>query len=88
MPTVADLVPGYEATGWQGIAAPAKTPAEILDKLHGDINATLADDKFRARLDALGAPAFATSRSDFKKLIKADTEKWAKVVTFANIKLD
>jgi tripartite-type tricarboxylate transporter receptor subunit TctC len=88
VPPIGQFVAGYEASGWQGIGAPAKTPAEILDKLHGDINAVLADDKFRARLDALGAPAFATSRSDFKKLIKADTEKWAKVVAFAHIKLD
>jgi tripartite-type tricarboxylate transporter receptor subunit TctC len=88
VPPIGQFVAGYEASGWQGIGAPAKTPAGILDKLHGEINAALADDKFRARLDALGAPAFATSRSDFKKLIKADTEKWAKVVAFANIKLD
>jgi tripartite-type tricarboxylate transporter receptor subunit TctC len=88
VPPIGQFVAGYEASGWQGIGAPAKTPAEILDKLHGEINAALADDKFRARLDALGAPGFATSRSDFKKLIKADTEKWAKVVRFANIKLD
>jgi tripartite-type tricarboxylate transporter receptor subunit TctC len=88
VPPIGQVVPGYEASGWQGIGAPAKTGTEILDKLNGEINAALADDTFRARLDALGAPAFANSRSDFKKLIKADTEKWAKVVAFANIKLD
>jgi len=88
VPPIGQFVAGYEASGWQGIGAPAKTGAEILDKLNGEINAALADDTFRTRLDALGAPAFATSRSDFKKLIKADTEKWAKVVAFANIKLD
>ncbi len=88
VPPIGQFVPGYEASGWQGIGAPAKTPADILDKLHGEINAALADDQFKARLDALGAPPFATSRSDFQKLIKADTEKWAKVVTFADIKLD
>jgi len=88
VPPIGQFVAGYEASGWQGIGAPAKTGAEILDKLHGEINAALADDTFKARLDALGAPAFATPRSDFRKLIKADTEKWAKVVAFANIKLD
>jgi tripartite-type tricarboxylate transporter receptor subunit TctC len=88
VPPIGKFVAGYEASGWQGIGAPAKTGEDVLDKLHGEINAALADEKFRARLDALGAPAFATSRSDFKQLIKADTEKWAKVVTFANIKLD
>ena len=88
VPPIAATVPGYEASGWQGLGAPAHTPDEILDKLHGEINTALADTAFKARLEALGAPAFATSRSDFQKLIAADTAKWAKVVAFANIKLD
>ena len=70
------------------LARPRIRRDEILDKLHGEINAALADPTFKARLDALGAPVFASSRSDFSKLIAADTEKWAKVVAFANIKLD
>jgi tripartite-type tricarboxylate transporter receptor subunit TctC len=88
VPPIGQSVPGYEASGWQGIGAPANTPPEILDKLHGEINAALADPKFTARLDELGAPPFATSRDDFKTLIAADTDKWAKVIKFANIKLD
>lgn len=88
VPPIGNTVPGYEASGWQGIGAPANTAAEILDKLHGEINAALADPAFATRLTELGAPAFATSRSEFKDLIAADTEKWAKVVAFANIKLD
>jgi tripartite-type tricarboxylate transporter receptor subunit TctC len=88
VPPIGDFVSGYEASGWQGIGAPANTPAEILDELHGEINAALADPAFEARLADLGAPAFSTSRNEFKKLIAADTEKWAKVVAFANIKLD
>jgi tripartite-type tricarboxylate transporter receptor subunit TctC len=88
VPPIGDFVPGYEASGWQGIGAPANTPAEILDKLHGEINAALADPAFKARLSDLGAPAFASSREEFVKLIAADTDKWAKVVKFANIKLD
>ncbi len=88
VPPIAATVPGYEASGWQGLGAPAHTPDEILDKLHGEVNTALADPAFKARLETLGAPAFASSRSDFKKLIAADTEKWAKVVAFADIKLD
>ncbi len=88
VPPIADTVPGYEASGWQGIGAPANTPEEILDKLHGEINAALADPVFRARLVDLGAPAFSSSRAQFKGLIAADTEKWAKVVQFANIKAE
>jgi tripartite-type tricarboxylate transporter receptor subunit TctC len=88
VPPIADTVPGYEASGWQGIGAPAKTPIEILDKLHGEINAALADPAIAARLTELGAPAFASSRAEFSKLSEADTEKWAKVVKFANIKAE
>jgi tripartite-type tricarboxylate transporter receptor subunit TctC len=88
VPAIGQTVPGYEASGWQGVGAPANTPAEILDTLHGEINAALADAKFTARLEELGAPPFPTSRDDFRKLIAADTEKWAKVIKFANIKLD
>jgi tripartite-type tricarboxylate transporter receptor subunit TctC len=88
VPPIAQTVPGYEASGWQGIGAPASTPPEILDTLHGEVNAALADSKFAARLEELGAPAFPTARDQFTKLIAADTEKWAKVIKFANIKLD
>jgi tripartite-type tricarboxylate transporter receptor subunit TctC len=88
VPPIGRFVPGYEASGWQGLGAPARTPVEILDKLHGEVDAALADPAFKARLADLGAPAFATSREDFRKLIEADTAKWAKVVQFANIQLD
>ena len=88
VPPIADTVPGYEASGWQGIGAPADTPKEILDKLHAEINAALADPMFKARLSDLGAPAFSSSHTEFKALIAADTAKWAQVVQFANIKAE
>jgi tripartite-type tricarboxylate transporter receptor subunit TctC len=88
VPPIADFVPGYEASGWGGIGAPANTSAEILDRLHDEINAGLADPALSARLADLGAPPFVTSRAAFTKLIEADTEKWAKVVKFANIKAE
>jgi tripartite-type tricarboxylate transporter receptor subunit TctC len=88
VPPIGQFVPGYEASGWQGLGAPARTPVEILDKLHGEVNAALADPAFKARLADLGAPAFSTAREDFRKLIEADTAKWAKVVEFAKIQLD
>jgi tripartite-type tricarboxylate transporter receptor subunit TctC len=88
VPPIGQFVPGYEASGWQGLGAPARTPVEILDKLHGEVNAALADPAFKARLADLGAPAFATARDDFRKLIEADTAKWAEVVQFAKIQLD
>jgi tripartite-type tricarboxylate transporter receptor subunit TctC len=88
VPPIADSVPGYEASGWQGIGAPANTSVEILDKLHGEINGALADAAFKARLVELGAPVFASSRAAFSDLIAADTDKWAKVVKFANIQAE
>ena len=88
VPAIAELVPGYEASGWQGLGAPANTPVEILDKLHDEVNAALADPAFKARFVELGALPFPTSREAFGKLIAADTEKWAKVVKFANIKAE
>jgi len=88
VPTISEFVPGYEASGWGGVGAPANTPVEILDRLHDAINAALADAAFTARFADLGAPVFATSRAEFGKLIVADTEKWAKVVKFANIKME
>jgi tripartite-type tricarboxylate transporter receptor subunit TctC len=88
VPAIGEFVPGYEASGWGGIGAPANTPDDILDKLHAEINAALSDPTFQGRLADLGVPGFATSRAEFKALIAADTEKWAKVVRFANIKAE
>jgi tripartite-type tricarboxylate transporter receptor subunit TctC len=86
IPTVADFVPGYEASGWNGIGAPKNTPAEIVDKLNKEINSVLADPKMKARLVDLGAATLIGSPTDFGKLIVNETEKWGKVIRAANIK--
>jgi tripartite-type tricarboxylate transporter receptor subunit TctC len=86
VPTVGEIVPGYEATAWYGIAAPRNTPAEIVEKLNREINAGLADSKLKARLAELGSSPFIGSPSDFGKHLAAETEKWGKVVKAANIK--
>ncbi len=86
LPTVADFVPGYEASNWWGIGAPKSTPAAIVEKLNSEINAALADPKMKARLAELGGTMLAGSPADFGKLIADETEKWAKVVKFAGIK--
>jgi tripartite-type tricarboxylate transporter receptor subunit TctC len=88
VPTVGEFVPGYEASGWQGIGAPAKTPREIIDKLNREINAGLNDPKFKARLADLGVMPVAGTPADFGKLIADETEKWGKVIRAANIKPD
>jgi tripartite-type tricarboxylate transporter receptor subunit TctC len=86
VPTVAEFVPGYEATAWFGIGAPKNTLADIVDKLNREINAVLADPKSMARLADLGGEIFVSSPGGFEKFIAAETEKWAKVVKFAGIK--
>jgi tripartite-type tricarboxylate transporter receptor subunit TctC len=88
VPTVGDFVPGYEANGSYGIGAPKNTPAEIVDKLNKEINAGLADPKFRARFADLGATVLPGSPADFGTLIASETEKWAKVVKFSGARAD
>ena len=86
IPTLADFVPGFEASGWQGIVAPRNTPIEIIGKLNREVNAALIDPKFKARLADLGAIVLAGSPTDFKTYIAEEVEKWGKVVRVANIK--
>jgi tripartite-type tricarboxylate transporter receptor subunit TctC len=88
IPTVAEFVPGYESSFWTGVGAPRNTPAEIVDKLNKEMNATLADPKFKARLADLGGTALSGSPLDFGKFVADETEKWAKVVKFAGIRAD
>src|SRR5262245_15627222 len=88
VPTLADFVPGFEASAWQGVGAPRNTSAEIIDKLNKEINASLADPQVKARLIGLSGIVNASSPAEFGKLIADDTEKWAKVVKFAGIKPD
>ena len=88
IPTVAEFVPGYESSFWTGVGAPKNTPAEIVDKLNKEMNATLADPKFKARLADLGGTALSGSPAEFGKFIASETEKWAKVVKFAGVKAD
>ncbi len=88
VPTVAEFVPGYEANTWNGIGAPKNTPPEIVNKLNKEINAALAEPKMKAQLADLGATALVGSPADFGKLIAAETEKWAKIVKIAGIKVE
>ena len=88
VPAVAEFLPGYEASGIQGLGAPRNTPVEIIDKLNREINTALADPKIKAQLADLGSPALAGSPADFGKHIADETEKWAKVIKFAGIKAE
>jgi tripartite-type tricarboxylate transporter receptor subunit TctC len=86
IPTVAEFVPGYEASVRYGIGAPRNTPSEIIDKLNTEINAALAEPKMKTRLAEIGAVPIPMTPADFGKFIADDTEKWGKVVRAANIK--
>jgi tripartite-type tricarboxylate transporter receptor subunit TctC len=88
VPTVAETVPGYEASAWFGLGAPKGTPAEIVDKLNAAVNAGLADPKLKARLTDLGGAMLKGTPADFGKVIVEETEKWAKVVKFSGARPD
>jgi tripartite-type tricarboxylate transporter receptor subunit TctC len=86
VPTVDDFVPSYEASGFQGLAAPRNTPTAIIDRLNKEINAALADSKIRMQYTELGVAPLGGSPADFARIIADETEKAAKVIRAANIK--
>jgi tripartite-type tricarboxylate transporter receptor subunit TctC len=88
VPTVADTVPGYEASAWFGIGAPKNTPPEIIAKLNKAVNEALADPKMQAKLADLGGIPMPGSPADFGKVMADETAKWEKVVKFAGASID
>jgi tripartite-type tricarboxylate transporter receptor subunit TctC len=88
VPTVAETVPGFEASSWFGIAAPKGTPADIVALINRETNAGLADTTIAARLTDMGGMALTGSPADFGKLITDETEKWSKVIRDAGIKAE
>ena len=88
LPTVAETVPGYEATAWFGIGMPKGTPAEIIAKVNAETNRALADPKMQARLAELGGKPIMGTPADFGKVIAAETAKWAKVVIASGAKVE
>jgi tripartite-type tricarboxylate transporter receptor subunit TctC len=88
VPTVADFVPGYEASTWTGIGAPRNTPVEIIDGLNREINAALTDPKIRMRLTELGGEQMSMKPTEFGKFFVEDAEKWGRVIRAANIKAE
>jgi tripartite-type tricarboxylate transporter receptor subunit TctC len=88
VPTIGETVPGYEASVWYGIAGPKGMPAEAVDILNKAVNAALADPKMQERVAQLGGTPMPMSPAEFGKLLADETEKWAKVVKFANISVE
>jgi tripartite-type tricarboxylate transporter receptor subunit TctC len=86
VPALSDTLPDYEASAWYGIAAPRNTPAELIKRLNKEVNISIADPKFEARLANLAGTVLSGSAADFGKLISDETNKWGKVIVAANIK--
>jgi tripartite-type tricarboxylate transporter receptor subunit TctC len=88
VPAIAETLPGYEGSGWAGVGGPRGTPAEVVDTLNKAINPIIADPALRARAIAVGAVPETMSPSEFGALISSAAGKWAKVIAFANIKME
>ena len=84
--TVAETVPGYEASTWAGIGVPRGTPPEIIERLNREVNAGLAQPDIRARLADVGTVPMVLNAAGFKAYIAAEAAKWDKVVKIAGIK--
>ena len=88
IPTLSEFIPGFEASQWVGLVGPKDTAAAIIEKLNAEINVALGDPGMKARFADLGGTVLPGSPSDFGKLIRDETEKWAKVIRAANIKVE
>jgi tripartite-type tricarboxylate transporter receptor subunit TctC len=86
IPALSDTLPDYEASAWYGIGAPRNTPAELIERLNKEVNISIADPKFEARLANMAGTVLSGSPADFGKLISDETNKWGKVIVAANIK--
>jgi len=86
LPTIAESVPGYESSTWNGVVAPKGTPPDVVEKLNGAINAALADPTIKTRLADLGATTLPGSSADFGKFLASEVAKWAEVIKHAGIK--
>lgn len=88
VPTVAETVPGYEASAWFGAAAPKGTPPAVIARLNREINAALADPAMKAKLADLGGVPIGGTPEQFWAIHKMETEKWAKIVQFSGAKVE
>jgi tripartite-type tricarboxylate transporter receptor subunit TctC len=88
VPTVAETVPGYEATAWFGIGMPKGTPRDVIEKVNAEVNRALSDPKMLTRLAELGGKPIKGTPEDFGKVIAAETAKWEKVVISSGAKVE
>jgi tripartite-type tricarboxylate transporter receptor subunit TctC len=88
LPAISSTLPAYEASQWYGLAAPVKTPAEIVERLNREANAAFAHPGMKARFAAISGEPIEGTPAQFGRLIADETEKWAKVVKFAGLKVE
>jgi tripartite-type tricarboxylate transporter receptor subunit TctC len=88
VPAIAEVVPGYEAVGWHGLCAPKGTASEVIEKLNAALADAVADPALKLRFDDLGVAPMRMTPAEFSKFLADETEKWAKVVRFANIRME
>jgi tripartite-type tricarboxylate transporter receptor subunit TctC len=88
VPSINEVLPGFDATVWDGISAPKGTPPEIVNKLNATINAGLADPQLKAKISDLGGEPMPMTPAEFGKFLAGETEKWARVVKFSGAKAD
>jgi tripartite-type tricarboxylate transporter receptor subunit TctC len=86
VPALGEILPGYEASAWYGIGGPKRTPEEVIEKINKEVNVSIADPKFQAKLANLGGTALGGSPADFAKLIADEVKKWSRVILAANMK--
>jgi tripartite-type tricarboxylate transporter receptor subunit TctC len=87
VPTIAEAgVPGYEVLGWNGILAPAGTPAPVIARLNSEIVAILAEPEIRQKLEQRGAMPFPQTSEAFTRLVRDDIAKWGEVLRAAGVK--
>ena len=88
VPTVGETVPGYELTNWFGMTVPAATPRDLINRLYGDLSKVLQQADFRERIEAMGASVVGSTPEQFGVFMKAESEKWGRVIREANIKAE
>ena len=88
VPPMADFIPGFEATSWHGLFAPAGTPPEIVDKISAEVQRIMQQPAMQERLRAMGAKPIGSTPAEFAQFIAAEREKWAAVIKEANITID
>jgi tripartite-type tricarboxylate transporter receptor subunit TctC len=87
VPTMASVIPGFEATSWHGLFAPPGTPPEIVEKLSKEVQAIVADPAMKAKLEAMGVTPIGNTSAEFQAFIDKETAKWAEVIKAANVPL-